>query len=625
MAKELAPRTIRWVQGIALLALIIGARLWLISGHGSALPIHDQWDGEAAHLFKPWLEGHLGWADLFRLHNEHRMVLSRLLALGLLRLNGQWDAQLEMTANAVLCGVIGLAVLAAARPFFSRQKIPHIAAAIILWLALPYAQENTLWGFQSSFYFLLIFSLAAIWGLSFHRAFSLPWWLGGISAVLACFSMASGFFAAIVVLTLAGMRFVRKRTWTTEQTATAFGAALILVAAFFLHREFALHAALKAVSPLAWANVFGRSLAWPFCDYAPVALLMYGPLCWLGIIYLKQRQTPSPDGERRQRQMELLLALGIWVILQATAIAYSRGANGTAEIASRYMDILALGALANAGAVAVLLGVVPRRNTLILPSYLWMVAATAGASVLSYKQVSAQAGRQPHLRLEVQNVRGYVATGDRKYMDGDPARPIPYPDPSRLAKLLDDPTIREILPAAVRPALRVEAELNEGGAFLPGGLPPEIVNEPNERSWSSYSARGVEARGTMESNSLAPRFPYLQVELAGYLREGMTLDFRTATGDKQIRFSPATQINTSWRSGFIAVPAPEIKIVARDENSSDWFAFREPREVARFSYYAERLIAKGPLICVLGLSCLCATLILRNFRPSQDPKGADSK
>lgn len=623
MANEIAPRAIRWVQGIALLGLIIGARLWLISGYGSPLPIYDQWDAEAAHLFKPWLEGHLAWTDLFSPHNEHRILFARLLSLGLLHLNGQWDAQLEMTANALLCGIIGLAVFAAAWPFFPRHRMPYVAAAIILWLALPYAQENTLWGFQSSFYFLLILSLSAIWGLGFHRAFTLPWWIGGISALLACFSMASGFLAAIVVLALTGMRYFRQRAWTADQTVTALVAALILAAAFFLHREFPLHAALKAVSPLAWANVFGRALAWPFCDYAAAALLMFAPLGWLGLFYVKPREADGLENERRQRQMELLLAVGIWVILQAAAIAYGRGGDGTEEIASRYMDILALGALANTGAVALLLGALPPRKSLMLPGYLWLVAVAASAGLVSYKQVSNQAGRPAHLRLEVQNVRGFVATGDRKYLEGDPPPPIPYPDPSRLAKLLDDPSIREILPAAVRPALHVEAEVNPEGAFILGGLLPAIVNEPNERSWGSHSARGIEARGTMESNILAPRFPYLQVELAGYLREGMTLDFRSATGDNQIRFSPATRINTSWRSGFIAVPASEVKIVARDENSSEWFAFREPREVGRLSYYAERLVAKGVFLCGLGLICLVAAFALtRDFTSKRPPAQA---
>lgn len=601
-----------WLLWIALVATISGARLWLISVFATGLPIHDQWDAEAAHLFKPWLEGHLRWSDLFNPHNEHRIVLSRLLALGLLRLNGQWDAQLEMTANAVLCAMIGLAVVAAAWRFLSRRNILYVAAATILWLGLPYAQENTLWGFQSCFYFMLIFSLATIWGLGFHRPFSLPWWFGGLSAVLACFSMASGVLAAFVVFMLAGIRSVTQRTWGAERTATALLVGLVLVLAFLLHHEFPAHAALKAQSALAWAKVFGRALAWPFCDNAALSLLMYGPLGWLAIQYLfRTRGTSDPHAERRQAQTELLLAVGLWVMLQAAAIAFSRGADGTEAIASRYMDILALGALVNGGAVVVLLAAAPRRKILILPGSVWIGAVIVGAGLTSYREASGQAGRQAYLRSEEENVRAYVATGDRKYLEGDPPPRIPYPDPARLAVLLDDPSIREILPAAVRLPLPVNAEVNPEGSFTLGGYPPEVMNAPHERTWGSYSEQRAAARGSMQSSPLRSRLSHLRIELAGFLREGMSLDVRSTTTNEQLRFIPTTQISASWRAGLIAVPTPSFTLLARDQNPQDWFAFREPREIGRYSLYAERLIAKGPSLCLLGVACLLAAFLQR--------------
>ena len=110
----------------------------------------------------------------------------------------------------------------------------------------------------------------------------------------------------------------------------------------------------------------------------------------------------------------------------------------------------------------------------------------------------------------------------------------------------------------------------------------------------------------MESNILKPRSSYLQIEMAGYFREEMTLDVRSADGNKQVRFIPTTQMDSGWRSGIIAVPAAEIKIVARDENVRDWFAFREPREVGRYSYYAEKFLVNGKPLCLLGLACLVA-------------------
>jgi hypothetical protein len=578
---------------------------------GSSLPLHDQWDAEAAYLFKPWLEGHLGWADLFSPHNEHRILLSRLLALGLLRLNGQWDALVQMTANAVLCGVIGIAVAAAAGRFFSRAGALYIAAAIVLWLALPYAQENTLWGFQSCFYFLILFSLGAIWGLSFHRAFSLPWWFGGISAALACVSMATGFLAAATVLTLAGIRSVRRRSWSAEGTATLVVAGLVVILGFFLHHEFPHHAALKAESPLAWAGVFGRALGWPFCSTAGAALLIYWPLCCLAVLYLRPGPTLRADNDKkRERQMELFLALGFWVVLQGAAIAYSRGANGTVPISSRYMDILALGALVNVGAVVIVVGASAHRKFLVLACSLWIAVVAAGAVFTSYQELRSQARRQEQLEMEAQNVRAYVATGDRKYLEGDPKPRIPYPDAARLASLLDDPVIRQILPAAVRMPLRVEAEVNSERAFNLGGYAPEVENAPSERAWGSYSSRGPDAHGSLETANLAPKSSHLRIELAGYLRDGMTLDLRAETGRKA-RFIPTTRVDQHWRAGFIPVPGSEIKIVARDDNPQDWFAFREPREIGRFSVYTLQFINKGIFLCALGLICLFAAFIQR--------------
>jgi hypothetical protein len=593
------------------LGIVIGARLWLISVFGSPIPIHDQWDAEAAFLFKPWLEGHLGWAALFAAHNEHRILLSRLLALGLLRLNGQWDAQLEMTVNAAVCGMIAVAVVAGASRFFSEDGTSYRIAAVILWLALPYAQENTLWGFQSSFYLMLIFSLAAIWGLSFHRAFSVAWWFGATSAVLAIFSLASGFFAAIAVIALAALRAIKRRRWPLAESATPIFAAVVLAGGFFLRVDFPAHAALKAHSALIWASVFARSLAWPFCNSAAAALLLYSPLCALAVLYFQRRQMADPHNSGRQRKIELLLAVGIWVVLQAAAIAYSRGGDGTEAIASRYMDVLALGALVNGAAGFVLLGALGRRRNRVILFCVWIGVVAGGAGLTSYWQFSGQAGRQAWLRTAEENVRAYIATGDRRYLEIDSPPRIPYPDGTRLASLLDDKVIREILPAAVRQRLRIRVELNPEGAFIPAGYPPQITNPPYDRSWGSYSGEGVNARGTMETATFAPRLSFLRIEIAGFLREGMSLELQSATSKKRSRFIPTTRIDASWRAGCIPVPASNVKLIARDANRSDWFAFREPTELGRCSFYAERFVAKGRFLFVAGVSCLFLSFIYR--------------
>src|SRR5580700_8459600 len=88
-----------WLAALFLAAL--GGQLWTVWLYGSPIPIWDQWD-EAYDVFKPWLEGHLTWGILVAPDNNHRILLTRLLDLGLIQLNGRWDPLLQMTVNAFI-------------------------------------------------------------------------------------------------------------------------------------------------------------------------------------------------------------------------------------------------------------------------------------------------------------------------------------------------------------------------------------------------------------------------------------------------------------------------------------------------------------------------------------------
>ena len=61
------------------LLIVLGAKLWIIQNYGSATPYWDQWDAEAALLYKPYLEGTLRIGDLFAAHNRGcRAVITNL-------------------------------------------------------------------------------------------------------------------------------------------------------------------------------------------------------------------------------------------------------------------------------------------------------------------------------------------------------------------------------------------------------------------------------------------------------------------------------------------------------------------------------------------------------------------
>jgi hypothetical protein len=603
---EFASRVLGWLPWIALFCTIVGARLWLISIFGSPLPFLDQWDAEAAFLFKPWLENTLRWPDLFAPHNEHRIVLTRLLALGLLQANGQWDALLEMTVNAVLCGFIGVGIAAGLLKILGREYRVPVLAAVTLWLALPFAHENTLWGFQSAFYFLLCFSFLAIWGLGFFPPYSWKWWLGAAGAALACCSTGSGFFAAGVVLILEAMRLLSKRRRFMEAAPTCLLAVCVLAVGLNFRVTFLPHEALKAESAEAWLRVFARSLAWPYCSLPILSVAAYLPWAICAFLIASNRTTD-------RTRLEILFALGIWVIIHAAAIAYARGEHGNIPISSRYMDILGLGAVVNALCVVALITTLRpgrRRVPALVLAAIWIAGSFFGAVQLGFEKLTAGPGREALLPME-ENLRAYVATRDRKYLEGD----RPYPDANRLANILDDPTIRKILPAVVRPALPVEIRQEAGDPFIPNGYPAEVPNAPYEKAWGSFSDAGPKARGSWESARINPTLPYLQFVAAGNPRGATALSLRNVETGKEARLSVQTRIDKNWWGGIVRVPGHPLHIIARDDSMEDWIAFREPRELGRLSYFTEQIISNRQNLFRVGVALLAmiitAGLLLR--------------
>lgn len=433
----------RWRRSVALFLVVVGARFWLIAHYAAPLPYWDQWDGIGAALLKPWIEGRLDLTLLFAAHNEHRIVLTRLLSLGVFAANGQWDGALEMAVNALGCGV-GAAALANAL-----ATAAHGASARLIFLAtgvcwsLPFGWENTLGGFQSQNYFLIFFSLLAIWGMTPCAAGSARWLLGVAGLALAGLSMATGFLAALAVLAMGGLRLaVERRRPSPGEIATAGVCAVAVVAGWLTRVEVPANAGLKAESASAFLWALGRFLAWPWYGLPLGAAVAIGPALALGWRYLR-------DPGARPRS-ELLLTVSGWCVLQTAALAYGRGGHA-APPACRYMDLLAVGPLVNF-AICLWLAADPRARRLRVAGALWTALLIAGLALETRKDFQIWL---PDFRAQMQrseaNASGYVRTGDfARYLAGRTVRDLPYPDPARLAALLDDATLRPFFPADLR-------------------------------------------------------------------------------------------------------------------------------------------------------------------------------
>ena len=128
--------------------MTLWAKLVLVEHYPMPVPFWDQWDGEAASLYLPFANGGLTWHQMFTLHNEHRIFFTRVLAMALVAVNGQWDPQLQIVVNAALHALVAVVFAVVLWLAAGRRWLPLVALTIGLAFAPPFALENTLAGFS---------------------------------------------------------------------------------------------------------------------------------------------------------------------------------------------------------------------------------------------------------------------------------------------------------------------------------------------------------------------------------------------------------------------------------------------------------------------------------------------
>ena len=320
-----------WLLAIFLVAL--GAQLWVVWLYGSPIPFWDQWD-ESISLFKPWVEGHLTWANVFAPASDHRIVLTHLLDLSLTRLNGRWDPLLQMTVNAFFHAIFACGLAFCLWHFLGRKNGWFVCLLLLPFFALPYAGENAIWGMNSLWYFVNLFGLPAIVGLGFCRAGSWQWWLGLAAAILGLLSIASGPIAPMAVGGLILLRGIKNRRLTKENLMS-LGVCLLLVGVgAALRTNAAGYRPLQAHSWAEFTSALVRNLDWPFFKFPEMACVIALPLVLLLVYYLRPNFSAS-------RAAELLLTLALWSALQSNSRhqAFGRANYGEDIPASRYMDV----------------------------------------------------------------------------------------------------------------------------------------------------------------------------------------------------------------------------------------------------------------------------------------------
>ena len=441
-----------WLACLAIAILACIARLLYVQHFATAMPFWDQWDAEGAYLLKPWADGNLKMIDLIRAHNEHRVLPSRLLTLASYIGTGQWNNIFEARTNAFLYALIPAALTWQAFREERNLSLRLMLALVALALALhPFGWENFLVGFQSQFYFLILFSIAAVSLAATRHENIIAIFIVVVLSIFAALTMASGVLtpvAAAFTYIIACHRLPGRR-WPAYA-----GSMVLLALAVFAYTRMPVipqHQAMRAQSLLDLLDASSHVLGWPIIGYHWAALWIWLPgLVGLGMLVFRR------TGTRTDIAMAGFYA---WSAAQGLAIAFGRG-HGLIDLSSRYSELLVPGLFANAWFALRLVGWMPRPTWLRAAVLVVMAGFVAtflgGLGVRTKDDWRAMQGRHDATELQSRNAMHYLNTGAPAALDVAFFE-LPYPNVDRLRTLLDDPTIRSLLGHARAPVVQPAA------------------------------------------------------------------------------------------------------------------------------------------------------------------------
>jgi len=575
------PRTHLLAVGVAVAAagVAFASKLALVHAYGSDVPYMDEWDALGRALFIPMSLGSLGSANFLVAHNEHRIVLSRLLGYGLAVANRQWDPLLEMTVNAAVHAGLCAALLIYARRSVQGMRFAAVALATTSLFVLSFDWENTLEGIQSQFYFLEWAAFGMFLFCAPSETLSRRWWLGLLVGVLGLGTMSTGFVAPAAVLLVMVARAGLERRYTRRDAAAAALLATLCVFGLATITHVPGHEILKAHSPGQWLAAAATAFSWPLTGWPPALLVLQLPTVAVVAGCVRVR--------RIGRQESVLVCLALWTWMQMAAIAYGRANHGFAG-SSRYTDLYAIGSFSNVLALAVQLRLGPRVRAWGALAAAWAVLFSCGLWARNHDVHTTILDDYRRTReVQAKRVRSFLETGDLARFLASKPDELPYPNAGVLGPILVAPGIRSLLPAGIRPAIALTPGSGSSGFEIAASaaLQPELAG----RAWVARKGPARFVSQPIQGDVL----PFLRIAMEGSPDlDTSVLRLESDHGSEPI--PRASMDGGRWHAADVAFPeSPGTRIVVDIPPGEHWFAFSEPVELGRGSWMDDWLLRRS--------------------------------
>ena len=136
----------------------------------------------------------------------------------------------------------------------------------------------------------------------------------------------------------------------------------------------------------------------------------------------------------------ILITVFIWINLQFASLAFGRALH---PVSSRYTDIIVLGLVMNYVFLIKFLDFSKKLN--IFLKYSWLISIILGMSYQMKGDLKDMSFIKAQSNYQKYNITKYIESGEVSYLNNQPFKHIPYPDPARLKMIIDDKTINDLI------------------------------------------------------------------------------------------------------------------------------------------------------------------------------------
>lgn len=338
----------RWIACL-LAAAPLAATLYLVWYFAVDIPFNDQWD--IIYLFEKYYSGHLSFADFWQQHNEHRIILPKLIFL-LIGILSRYNVVYEMYLSVLVCFVSFLIFtghMDRHRAVLGTGSVRYLLWVLVSCLFFSVIQwENWLWGFQLQ-WFLNILAVV-VGAFIFANYPDAPWTMAVLflCGLAATFSLSSGMLFWPILLVMQGVcdfrAYGRVRVRPLVLWFFIFGA--VLGAYMIGYHKPSHHPSLMVVveSPIRFFSYVGIYLGSPVStvrldSFGTILLGLSGLAAFL-VYAVKIFRTGPPE---TLRTWSFFIIIGLYAVLTAVLTAVGRSGFGLFQATcSRYTTVALL-------------------------------------------------------------------------------------------------------------------------------------------------------------------------------------------------------------------------------------------------------------------------------------------